>query len=275
VHGLLYLTAVRLAGIEENASIGVAALAKYALRHAGGDLATIAVLVGVYLLFDARQRAHAREVAATALEARAAAADLEVLRGQLQPHFLFNALNTVSTLVLRGDNAGADLAIGRISRYLRSALAQRADAVVSVRDEMADVSQYFAIERLRFGDSLCLDVRIADEAREVRIPALIVQPLVENAVRHGHAAASEATRIGVSAMVHDSRLLLRVCNAARAEVATDGETMHGEGFGLRYVRERLRLFYGAGASVTLAGSETETVVTISVPLAPHPPVLTT
>jgi sensor histidine kinase YesM len=301
VHGVLYLAAVHVSGIDEDGPMQFAELGQYAMRHAGGDVATIAVLVAVYLLFDARQRAHGREVAATALEARAAAANLEVLRGQLQPHFLFNALNTVSTLVLRGDNAGADLAIGRISRYLRSALSHRVDALVSVREEVADVAQYFAIERLRFGDALCLDVRIDDDAQEVRIPSLIVQPLVENAIRHGLSPAGGAARIGIAATVQGCRLRLRVCDPAGAsgvvrggaerneEARNGGESNseeqnsveenggdrrnahRGEGFGLHYVRERLRYFYGAEASVTLEGTAAGTSVTIDVPLSARQP----
>jgi two-component system LytT family sensor kinase len=270
VHGALYLIGVRVAGIEPMTPIGGAELSEYVMRHAGGDLATVAVLVTVYLLFDARQRAHAREVASTALEARVAAADLEVLRWQLQPHFLFNALNTVSTLVLKGDNASADDAIGRISRYLRSALAQRADAMVSVRQELADVAQYFAIERLRFGDALCLDVRMEDDARAVRIPALIVQPLVENAIRHG-SPASRSTRIGIAATVHERRLQLRVSDPGGGACAENGDPECGTGFGLRYVRERLRHVYGDDASVTLESSETGTAVTVDVPLTPRTP----
>jgi two-component system LytT family sensor kinase len=238
------------------------------MRHAGGDVATMAVLVAVYLLLDARQRAHAREVATTALEARAAAADLEVLRLQLQPHFLFNALNTVSTLVLRGDNARADDAIGRISRYLRSALAQRTDAMVTVGQEIDDVKQYFAIERLRFGDTVCLDVSAESDALRARIPALIVQPLVENALRHGLSPAGHSSRIALAAAVRGDGVELRVRNASNGAAAEHPGSENGSGFGLRYVRERLKHFYGDGASVTLDRGSAETVVTVRVPLVP-------
>jgi two-component system LytT family sensor kinase len=265
-HGALYLIAVHVAGVEEKPQAGAAELGAYVMRHTGGDLATVAVLVAVYLLFDARQRAHEREVASAALEARAAAANLELLRSQLQPHFLFNALNTVSTLVLRGDNAAADDAIGRISRYLRSALEQRADALVSVKEEIADVAQYFAIERLRFGDALCLDVRVEDEAREVRMPALIVQPLVENAIRHGLSPAGGATRIGLEAAVREGRLQLCVCDPGRAHPRSSGSAECQDGFGLRYVRERVRHFYGTDGRVTLERSAAGTVATIDIPL---------
>ena len=264
VHAVVYLAAVRLAGVEAMTPIGMAELRGYAMRHAGGDVATVAVLAAVYLLFDARRRESAREVASVALEARLASADLEVLRWQLQPHFLFNALNTVSTLVLKGDNARADDAIGRISLYLRSALAQRADAMVTVTEEMRDVERYFAIERLRFGDALVLDARIEEDARRVRIPALLLQPLVENAIRHGLSPAASETRVGVCAAVLGKRVRIRVTDPAAAAAPEQGG--RAEGFGLRYVRERLRHFYGDDAGVLLETTPAGTVVTIDVPL---------
>ena len=264
-HSVLYLAAVRVFGVEPMTAIGGAQLADYAMRHGGGDLATVAVLVGVYLLLDARQRAHAREVAASALETRLAAAHLELLRSQLQPHFLFNALNTVSTLVLKSDMPAADDAIARISRYLRSALAPRADATVTVADELADVEQYFAIERLRFGDALGLDVCATAAARGAYVPSHILQPLVENAIRHGMAPVGAAMRVKVGAQIDGGRLRLHVTDPAQGEgVAEAGASTNG--FGLRYVRERLQLFYGDEASVTLASLPGGTTATVDVPL---------
>jgi len=267
VHGAIYLIGVRLAGVEEMTPLSGAQLREYAMRHVGGDIATVAVLVAVYLLFDARRRAHAREVAQAALESRVAAADLEVLRWQLQPHFLFNALNTVSTLVLKSENADADEAIGRISRYLRSALAQRADAMVTVSEELVSVQEYFAIERMRFGDALCLDARIDAEASVARIPSLIVQPLVENAIRHGSSVAAGKARVGVRASLRAGRVRLEVSDLAAGDNRSNGNGEHGEGFGLRYVRERLAHFYGDDASVRLEATASGTVVTLDMPLA--------
>jgi two-component system LytT family sensor kinase len=274
-HGLVYLAAVRVFGVEPMSPIGASELRDYALRHGGGDLATMAVLVGVYLLLNARQRAHAREVAATALESRLAVADLEVLRSQLQPHFLFNALNTVSTLVLKGDTTGADDAIGRISRYLRSALEQRADATVTLGDEILDVQQYFAIERLRFGDALCLDVEVPDSVRGAHMPALILQPLVENAIRHGMSPGSAGMRIGVTAAIGDGRLRLRVTNPATANAASANGAGRTNGFGLRYVRERLHLYYGDDATLALSTAAMGTVATIDLPLTRRLPAAST
>ncbi|MEP7067157.1 MAG: ATP-binding protein, partial [Gemmatimonadota bacterium] len=105
-----------------------------------------------------------------------------------------------------------------------------------------------------------------------RIPALIVQPLVENAIRHGLPPDSGATRIGIAAKVQDRRLKLSVRDPAGAVVtaAEASDVSCDTGFGLRYVRERLRHFYGDEATLTLAGSDTGTTVTLELPLAPRP-----
>ncbi len=268
-HALLYLIAVRIFGLEAVSAIGVDELRDYAMRHAGGDVATVGVLVALYMLLDAWRRAHAREVAATELEARLAYAGLEVLRSQLQPHFLFNALNTVSTLVIKGDTAGAENAIGQISRYLRTALVRRADATASVGDEIVDVEQYFRIERLRFGDALRLDVMVGTGARDARVPALLLQPLVENAIRHGLAPASDGARIELTAIVEGARLRLRVVDPGSGSAGKMCEADGARGFGLRYVRERLVHFYGDDATLDLATTPAGTVVTVDMPLAPQ------
>jgi LytS/YehU family sensor histidine kinase len=102
------------------------------------------------------------------------------------------------------------------------------------------------------------------------MPALIVQPLVENAIRHGLSPGA-ATRIGVAAAARDGRLRLRVCDPGRAGEADQGSVVCKEGFGLRYVRERVRHFYGSDGSVTLERSASGTVATVDIPLMPHQP----
>ncbi|MEO5814188.1 MAG: histidine kinase [Gemmatimonadaceae bacterium] len=258
MHGVLYLLAVRFTGVEPAANIGLAELEDYAMRHAGGDLATLAALFGVYLLLDATRRARDREILAAGLEARLARADLEVRRGQLQPHFLFNALNTVSTLVLKGDTAGADHAVSAISRYLRSALAQRADLVVTLAEELILVRQYAAIETIRFGSLLDVEIDATDDALAIRIPSSILQPLVENAIRHG-----ELGPIAIAAAIANSRLRVNVTN-----VCADDARSPGVGFGLSYVRQRLAHCYGNDAHVEVAvGDATRsTVVSLDLPV---------
>ncbi|MEP7002268.1 MAG: histidine kinase, partial [bacterium] len=255
LHGMLYLGLVRLTGVEPHAGINPSELLDYAMRHAGGDVATLGMLVGSRLLFVAGRRAREREVAAAELQTRLARADLELLRWQLHPHFLFNALNTVSTLVLRGANADAEDAIERMSRYLRSALDQRADALVSVEQELVVVRQYVAIEMLRFGGGLDVTMAVNADALAARIPSLLLQPLVENAIHHGSARGL----IFVNGSTAGGRLHLRVANPGDAPV------IGNEGFGLGYVRQRLRHFYGDDASLSLASVSGETVVTLDIP----------
>jgi len=220
--------------------------------------------VGICLYLDAERRAREREVAAATLEMRLARADLELLRWQLQPHFLFNALNTVSTLVLKAELQQANRAIELIARYLRGALAQRPESTVTLEEELADARRYVEIEALRFGDGLRLVAELADDARDARIPGAILQPLVENAVRHGLGGGGAPAPIVVAATREGDRVRVTVTNAGGA---SPDERDGGAGFGLRYVRERLRHFYGADARLDLRLSPSESVVSLDLPAA--------
>lgn len=277
VHAIWYLTVVRVAGIEPDARLNLPQLGEYLLRHGGGNLATYGAIIGGILLIDARRRAREREIAAGALEARLARADAELLRWQLQPHFLFNTLNTVSTLVLKGEAQSADRAIGLIARWLRDALAQRADAVVTLGEELTTVEQYVAIEALRFGDALRLDIHADGDALVARVPALIVQPLVENAIRHGFLADDDAP-ITISARARNGRLRIAVRNRdlRRDDSPHNGRgdepttiALDSGGFGLRYVRERLAHFYGDDARLELITDGLDVIATLDVPASPE------
>ena len=263
-HGVLYLAAVRLLGIEPAIRATVAQLGDHLLRHGGGDLATYGLLLGAVALYDSRRLAHERALAASALEARLARADLEILRWQLQPHFLFNALNTVSTLVIRRDAEAAERAVGLISRYLRGALARRADAMVTLAEELAIVDGYVQIEALRADRALRIVRHVADEALGQPVPGLLLQPLVENAIHHG-TDAREGAAVAISAAIEGERLVIRVIDPGTGRPPPPGDASSANGFGLRYVRERLRYFYGEAASLELALTPSDTVATVAVP----------
>ena len=264
VHGLLYQLALSLLRVKPGAFAWGAGLGDYLWRHGGGDVATYLALVGVCLYLDAERRAREREIAAATLEMRLARADLELLRWQLQPHFLFNALNTVSTLVLKGEMQRANRAIELIARYLRGALAQRPESTVTLEEELADARRYVEIEALRFGDGLRLVAQLADDTRAARIPGSILQPLVENAVRHGLGAHGAAAPIVVAAVRHGDRVHVTVTNPGGTP---PDESEGGHGFGLRYVRERLRHFYGADARLDLSLSSSGSIVSLDLPAA--------
>ena len=268
LHGIVHITLSVILGVGRRGPLSAHEITSYAMRHGGGDLATFAVLVGAYLLVTANRRARARELAAAELESRLAKADLELLRWHLHPHFLFNALNTVSTLVLKGENDDASRAITLISRYLRAGIGQRADSMVPLSEDIAMVERYVEIETLRFGDSLRVEIDADDLARDTQIPSLILQPLVENAIAHGSVREPGAGPIRIAGSRRNGRILLSVSNPGTGVTATGSSDADGEDsarFGLRYVRERLRQFYGDDARFDLSTNGSETVASLDLP----------
>lgn len=177
-------------------------------------------------------------------EARAAAdrAELTALRFQLNPHLLFNALNSVSSLILAGRSDEADRANTALARFLRRSLESDPATPVTLDDEMAALDAYLDIERLRFGERLTVVYDVSEAARTATVPPYLLQPLLENAIKHG-LAADEPGRIDLSARVADARLVITLSNSLpRRTVAPSGT-----GTGLRNVRARLEAVYGAQA----------------------------
>jgi two-component system, LytTR family, sensor kinase len=260
IHVIVYLLALRVLHVGAGAISGEE-IGRQVLRHGGGDLATYLTLVGVAFLLDANARAREQEIAAAVLESRLARADVELLRWQLHPHFLFNSLNTLSTLVLGDKKEQADRAIQLIARYLRSALAQRGDALVTLDEEVGMASRYAEIEALRFGRGIRLDCHVPDGLGGARVPGSILQPIVENSIQHGGGS------ITVDVSTAASRLRIAVTDlGAGAHASAPG----GTGFGISYVTERLKQFYGTDASFTLSTGAGPSVATIDVPLSLHP-----
>jgi hypothetical protein len=263
-HGILYLTSLRLIETRPDIRIDAANFLDYLRRHTGGDLATCALLIGFAFYAETTRRAKERETAAARLEQRLARAEVEILRWQLQPHFLFNALNTVSTLVLKADNARAEQAISLIARYLRSVLNRGSgDELVILDDELRFVTSYVEIEKLRFGDALKVNEHVSVDARIQRVPAMVLQPLVENAIRHGASPAS-APRISISARVASGRVLISVTNPL---APSPRSAENNGGFGLAYVRQRLAHWYGNSARLEMTATNDETIVSLDLPAA--------
>jgi sensor histidine kinase YesM len=265
VHGIIYISLLRLSGVDYSLHVDSIGLRSYLIRHAGGDLATFGVIVGVFLLVEANRRAAEREKAAAELSSRLSRADLELLKWNLHPHFLFNALNTVSTLILSGKNDRADRAVSLIAKYLRSALDRKPDQVIQLGDEIAAVQRYVEIEQLRFGDSMRVDVEIADNARTASVPGEVLQPIVENAIVHGGSRNGDSRPITIRAEVKGARLAVTVSNPDNVNGAKSVAADEHDGFGMRYVRERLRHFYGDDASCDLISRDGITSAVLDIP----------
>jgi two-component system, LytTR family, sensor kinase len=185
-------------------------------------------------------------------EATAQSARLQALQSQLEPHFLFNTLNGISSLVAEGRYESATAMIARLSDFLRLTLQTAGTPEIPLADDLVFVRQYLDIQQLRFGDRLRFTFAIAPQAMEALVPALLLQPLVENAVRHGILPRARGGVVNVSARTDAGALLLNVDD--------DGPGMQksqapSSGVGLSNTATRLSELYGGDAALNIGRSE--------------------
>ena len=174
---------------------------------------------------------------------------LGALRYQLNPHFFFNTLNAVSTLVVERRNDDAALMIARLGDFLRSTLRADVPAMIPFADELSLAAQYLDIEQVRFGERLVIRYDIKEDAYRALVPVLLLQPLIENASRHGIAPLSEGGTIAISAWLAESTLHIVVENSGPVSVSTAPCT---RGVGLNNVGERLATLYGSDHAFSAA-----------------------
>ena len=199
------------------------------------------------------QRYRERERAAAALATELAQARLQALRMQINPHFLFNTLNTISALIRENPDA-ADRMIVRLSELLRRTLDRSDVQEVPLREEIEFLKSYLEIEQMRFADRLTVRFDIETKANELLVPHLILQPLVENALRHGIMPREEAGRIEISARIGaGEQLELMVRDNGNGLSTTNGSNGR-EGIGLKNVRSRLAQLYGGAQEFTLGNA---------------------
>ena len=225
---------------------------------------------GLALARDYYLRYRERPLAAAELSARLAEAQLAALRMQLNPHFLFNTLNSVAMLVRRQRSDEAVRMVAGLRGLLRTALEASPPQEVPLREELAFCQRYLEIERIRFSDRLQVDVQVPEETLDAFVPHLVLQPLVENALKHGIAQRSAAGRLEVRAERRGDTLVLRVQDDGPGP--DDGRPAR-EGVGLRNTRSRLARLYGAAQSLSLApAADQGTVATVELPfhLGPVP-----
>jgi two-component system, LytTR family, sensor kinase len=220
-------------------------------------------LVGIAHALDTygRSRQQAAEI-----QARLGRAKLELLRAQLQPHFLFNSLNVIAELV-HEDPDRADRMIGRLSHLLRSTLEAGDRPLVTLDEEIGIVESYVRLQEERFGDRLSVRIDVAPECRAALVPHFVLQPIVENAIQHGVAPKAGGATIHLTAARGPRGLELRIADdgAGIAEAAKPG-------IGIANTRGRLESLYGGAASFELAGKAGGgAVATIVIPLSTGAP----
>jgi two-component system LytT family sensor kinase len=198
-----------------------------------------------YIAISSAARLRSAERRATGAERDAQEAQLRALRYQVNPHFLFNTLNSLSSLVMARRDEEAEAMIVNLSAFFRSSLALDPSEDITLAQEIEFQQLYLDIEKARFPKRLDVRIDIPPDLRGARVPPLILQPLVENAIKHGVARTAEPVRLIIAAREEDARLFLTVENdRGPAEPAKGG---HGTGVGLVNVCERLAARFGAEA----------------------------
>ncbi|HEY8312026.1 MAG TPA: histidine kinase, partial [Gemmatimonadaceae bacterium] len=191
-------------------------------------LLTYGAIIGVIYALTYYTRYRERDVVASQLEARLAEAQLRMLRMQLNPHFLFNAMNTVAMLTRAGRSAESVAMLLQLSALMRDALRGDAPESGPLQDELDLLGRYVSVEQVRFGGSLAFDVDVPAPLLGATVPSFLLQPLVENAIRHGRAGSDGVAKIGVRAERSQDRLILSVWDDGNGMTPPSSES-HGVG----------------------------------------------
>lgn len=225
---------------------------------------TYAVIVGCFYAFDYYQKFRERELKAAQLEGRLAQAELQNLKTQLQPHFLFNTLHAISVLMQENVPA-ANRMLVRLSELLRTTLESAGAQEVTLKQEMEFAQRYLEIEQTRFQDRLSVKIEVDPAALDALAPSLLLQPLVENALRHGIARHAGAGLLEIRARREGDKLRLQVRdNGPGLQTDANGEMV--KGVGLSNTRARLDQLYGSAHSFEIGNAEEGgALVTVTIP----------
>jgi signal transduction histidine kinase len=206
------------------------------------------------------------------ISAMAHQAQLKMLRYQLNPHFLFNTLNAVSTLILDRDSERANAMVTRLSTFLRYSLDSDPISKVSLEQEIQALRLYLDIEKVRFGDRLRFEIEAPDDARRGRIPSLLLQPLVENAVKYAIARSETGGTIRLSARVDRDQLAIELSDDGPGiPASSNGGSSDPRGVGIANTRDRLQAMYGVAQTFEIENAATGGVVArIRIPYEPLP-----
>ncbi|MEW6366073.1 MAG: histidine kinase [Acidobacteriota bacterium] len=225
---------------------------------------TYGALLSVIYAFEYQRRLRDRELVASQLQAQLAQAQLQVLKMQLQPHFLFNTLNAISALVHSNPDA-AERMIARLADLLRLTLDSSGRQEVALRDELQFLETYLDIQKMRFQDRLSVRFDIHPDTLDSPVPSLILQPIVENAVRHGIAPRAAGGHIEVRSAKRDGVLEVEVSDNG-CGLGAKGARGVEEGVGLANTRARLKQLYGDAHKLELLSpSSGGTLVRLEIP----------
>jgi len=219
---------------------------------------------GIYLALAGTVTAQHALVHSRQLEGLNRKSALQALRYQLNPHFVFNALNSVSSLIIDRKNIAAEKLVDDLADYMRCVLDDDGESMVTVEQEVTQQIRYLEIEKIRFPERLIFEADVQPSVKKWKIPALIIQPLVENAIKYGVANTLDSVRIRISAREEAGRLRIDVANDGRIIPTSDKNGRTGKG--LLNIQQRLLALYGHNAAIWIANDrDSMTHATIILP----------
>lgn len=195
-------------------------------------------LATLYHLFDFYQSLEEKKRQEEMLKKLVKEAELKALKAQLNPHFLFNSLNSISSLTITDCDKAREM-VNKLSDFLRYSLKENDTSLLSLEEELKNMGKYLEIEKVRFGDRLELEIEADDDCKEMKLPPMILQPLYENAVKHGVYESIEPVLIRTFCRCVDGMLEISIINNFDPESLPN----KGEGVGLSNIRNRLKMFY--------------------------------
>ncbi len=238
------------------------------MSYVGGVMGSFYIMLcwsGMY--FGIRYYQQLQEQTEATLKATAAAhqAQLKMLRYQLNPHFLFNTLNAISTLILDGANDTANKAVSRLSDFLRYTLDNDPMSRVTLGAELGALDLYLEIEKVRFGDRLIIEKDVEERALNALVPSLILQPLIENAIKYAITPSEEGGTLRIAARVRHETLMLKLADTGPG-LGSPNNGHKSCGVGLKNTRERLQQLYGEQQAFTLGPNDPHGLtITINIP----------
>lgn len=221
-------------------------------------------IIIIHYVISSRDRLALQQAETARLNEQLSKAQLDALRHQIEPHFLFNALNAISSLVREGRNEEAATMIGRLGDLLRRVLDDSNTQQITLAEEIEFLEKYLDIQKVRFSDRLRVEVNIPAELRGARVPSLLLQPVVENALKHGTSKRTQGGAIEIVASRTNGHLNLSVYNDG-PELASGWQSC-ASGIGLRNLTGRLRTLYGTDFEFSLRDENSRGVrASISLP----------
>ncbi|MBO6575756.1 MAG: sensor histidine kinase [Rhodothermales bacterium] len=267
VHSLANLLLFRGVGLHDTVNLALYEVHITTRIHA--NVLAYWTVLGVYQAVTTFRKLRRRDAEAAVMQVELAQAHLRALKMQLNPHFLFNTLNSITALIRKEENRKAVRMTVKLSDFLRLALENRGLYEVGLRQEMEFAQRYLAIEQVRFGDRLKIEVNLEPGTEHLFVPNMLLQPIVENAVHHGIAQSDKPGVIRVTSCLDNDRLYLRVQDNGPGPGNSTGKK--GTGVGLSTSRKRLERLYGDAYAISLsAAPEGGAIVDVELPAVTEP-----